>query len=186
MLQSRFPLNFLNKFIPFISRNITLTDIYYFWFAPTLTYQIAYPRLVRRNWLRIFTLVARLFLTNVLILFLVAQVVSPNLKSLTQDLESGKHVFSVEIFVGYLLKLAIACTYIWLLVFYAYFHLFFNILAELLKFGDRVFYKDWWNSSNVSSYWRLWNLPVHYWLGKFDEETYIHFFLSFSRKSDIL
>lgn len=102
-----------------------------------------------------------------LIIFLVAQVVSPNLKELTKDLESGKHVFSVEIFAEYLLKLAIASTYIWLLVFYSYFHLFFNILAELLKFGDRVFYKDWWNSSNVSAYWRLWNLPVHYWLGEF-------------------
>lgn len=32
------------------------------------------------------------------------------------------------------------------------------------RFGDRVFYKDWWNSSEVSAYWRLWNLPVHYWL----------------------
>lgn len=24
--------------------------------------------------------------------------------------------------------------------------------------------KDWWNSTEVSAYWRLWNLPVHYWL----------------------
>jgi diacylglycerol O-acyltransferase-1 len=121
---------------------------------------------MRRNWLRIITLCTRLFLSNVLIIFLIAQVISPNLQSLTKDLEDGKHVFSVDIFVDYLLKLAIASTYIWLLVFYSYFHLFFNLLAELVKFGDRVFYKDWWNSSNVSSYWRLWNLPVHYWLGK--------------------
>ena len=107
---------------------MTLSDIYYFWFAPSLTYQIAYPRLAKRDWFRIFTLIARLFLSNVLIIFLVAQVVSPNLKELTKDLESGKHVFSVEIFAEYLLKLAIASTYIWLLVFYSYFHLFFNIL----------------------------------------------------------
>lgn len=148
----------------FFCRNITLSDIYYYWFAPTLTYQIAYPRLIQRDWLRIMTLTVRLFLANVLIIFLVAQVVSPNLKALKEDLESGKHVFSAEIFSDYLLKLSIASTYIWLLVFYSYFHIFFNILAELLKFGDRVFYKDWWNSSNVSAYWRLWNLPVHYWL----------------------
>ena len=150
----------------FNCRNITLQDVYYFWFAPTLTYQIAFPRLMSRNWFRIFTLVFRLFLTNVLILFLLAQMVQPNLKDLTSDLENGKRVFSVDIFSSYLLKLTIANTYIWLLVFYSYFHLFFNLLAELLKFGDRVFYKDWWNSSNVSAYWRLWNLPVHYWLGK--------------------
>ena len=121
---------------------------------------------MKRNWLRILTLIFRLFLSNVLIVFLFAQTVSPNLRNLTRDLENGKKVFSVDIFTGYLLKLTIANTYIWLLVFYSYFHLFFNLLAELLKFGDRVFYKDWWNSSNVSAYWRLWNLPVHYWLGK--------------------
>jgi diacylglycerol O-acyltransferase 1 len=51
-----------------------------------------------------------------------------------------------------------------LLMFYFCFHLYLNLFAELMRFGDRVFYKDWWNSSEVGSYWRLWNLPVHYWL----------------------
>ena len=27
-----------------------------------------------------------------------------------------------------------------------------------------MFYRDWWNASEVSAYWRLWNMPVHYWL----------------------
>lgn len=62
------------------------------------------------------------------------------------------------------MRLAIANTYLWLLGFYWYFHLFLNLTGELLRFGDRVFYKDWWNSSEVSAYWRLWNMPVHYWL----------------------
>lgn len=160
----------LNLFIFYYNlSNVTLTDIYYFWFAPTLTYQIAFPRLMKRNKLRIMTLIFRLFLSNVLIIFLFAQIVAPNLRDLTTDLENGKKVFSVDIFTGYLLKLTIANTYIWLLVFYSYFHLFFNLLAEMLKFGDRVFYKDWWNSSNVSAYWRLWNLPVHYWLGEWQQ-----------------
>jgi diacylglycerol O-acyltransferase-1 len=48
--------------------------------------------------------------------------------------------------------------------FYFYFHLCLILSGELLRFGDRVFYKDWWNSSEISAYWRLWNLPVHYWL----------------------
>jgi diacylglycerol O-acyltransferase 1 len=50
------------------------------------------------------------------------------------------------------------------LIFYVYFHLYLNLFAELLRFGDRVFYKDWWNSAEVSAYWRLWNMPVHLWL----------------------
>jgi hypothetical protein len=39
-----------------------------------------------------------------------------------------------------------------------------NILAELLCFGDREFYKDWWNAKTVEEYWRMWNMPVHKWV----------------------
>ncbi|KAJ0745718.1 putative diacylglycerol O-acyltransferase [Helianthus annuus] len=39
-----------------------------------------------------------------------------------------------------------------------------NILAELLRFGDREFYKDWWNAQTIEEYWRLWNMPVHKWI----------------------
>jgi hypothetical protein len=45
-----------------------------------------------------------------------------------------------------------------------YFHLTLNLLAELLRFGDRCFYKDWWNATTFSTYWRTWNMPVHQWL----------------------
>jgi len=144
--------------------NITLPNIYYFWFAPTLTYQIVFPRLAKRNKLRLFSLVVRLFVTNIVALFLMAQVIRPTLASLIKKLENGESEYSVHIFVDYLLKLGITSTYLWLLLFYGFFHVFLNVLAEVLKFGDRVFYRDWWNSSNLSSYWRLWNLPVHYWL----------------------
>ncbi|CAG7639107.1 unnamed protein product, partial [Allacma fusca] len=35
-----------------------------------------------------------------------------------------------------------------------------NIGAELLRFGDREFYLDWWNSDSFASYYRKWNTPV--------------------------
>ena len=34
--------------------------------------------------------------------------------------------------------------FIWLMFFYAFFHSMLNVLAELLMFGDRDFYQDWW------------------------------------------
>ena len=68
------------------------------------------------------------------------------------------------VIIEQLLFLAMPVTYIWLLMFYLLFHLFLNFLAELLRFGDRVFYKDWWNATTVEKYWQLWNLPVHYWM----------------------
>lgn len=44
------------------------------------------------------------------------------------------------------------------------FHLHLNVLGELTRFGDREFYKDFWNASTVGEYWRAWNMPVHKFL----------------------
>jgi diacylglycerol O-acyltransferase-1 len=99
-----------------------------------------------------------------LVFFLIAQIVAPNLENLLNDLEATNGRFTYTILAEYWLRLSITNTYVWLLVFYTYFHLYLNLFAELLRFGDRVFYRDWWNSGEVSAYWRLWNTPVHYWL----------------------
>lgn len=40
-----------------------------------------------------------------------------------------------------LLRLAVPNTGVWLAMFYLVFHLWLNILGELLLFGDRMFYK---------------------------------------------
>lgn len=34
--------------------------------------------------------------------------------------------------------------FIWLIFFYWFFHSSMNFVAELLQFGDREFYRDWW------------------------------------------
>jgi diacylglycerol O-acyltransferase-1 len=62
------------------------------------------------------------------------------------------------------LKLAVPNAIVWLLMFYAVFHSSLNLLAELLRFGDRGFYNEWWNSQDLATYWRHWNLPVHHWV----------------------
>ena len=49
-------------------------------------------------------------------------------------------------------------------MFFIVFHLWLNILAEITCFGDRQFYKDWWNATTVEDYWKRWNIPVHNWL----------------------
>lgn len=62
-----------------------------------------------------------------------------------------------------LLRLSIPNTIGWIAAFYTVFHLFLNISAELLKFADRKFYEDWWNCRGLEEYWKLWNLPVHFY-----------------------
>lgn len=146
--------------------NVTLTDIYYFWFAPTLTYQIAFPRTPFIRWGKVAVLILHFFVAVTLMTFFAAQVIAPTLDNLLEHLDQlpGKHGLKSYIIGDFLLQLSLTSTYLWLLGFYAFFHCFLNITAELLRFADRVFYKDWWNASEVSAYWRLWNMPVHYFL----------------------
>lgn len=60
-----------------------------------------------------------------------------------------------------LLKLSIPNTYVWLWGFYLYFHLWLNFLAELTRFGDRQFYKDWWNARTIDRYWFVLRILYH-------------------------
>lgn len=118
-------------------QNVTLRDIYYFWFAPTLTYQIAFPRTPIVRWIKVFELAIQLLISTMLVIFLAAQVVAPNLDCLVRDLETNRGEFRTHVIGDYLLKLSISSTYIWLLVFYGFFHCFMNLTAEMLRFGDR-------------------------------------------------
>ena len=117
--------------------NVTLKDIYYFWLAPTLTYQMSFPRFPMIRWSKVLTLTTHLFICATLIAFFAAQVIAPNLDSLVRDLDANRGEVRIHVIGDYLLKLSITSTYIWLLVFYGFFHCFLNLTAELLQFGDR-------------------------------------------------
>ncbi|TSO47180.1 Diacylglycerol O-acyltransferase 1 [Bagarius yarrelli] len=97
--------------------NLTHRDMYYFIFAPTLCYELNFPRSPR---IRKRFLLRRLF------------EMVPN-------------------------------HFIWLIFFYWLFHSSMNFVAELMQFGDREFYRDWWNSETVPYFWSNWNIPVHKW-----------------------
>ena len=122
--------------------NITLKNIYYFWFSPTLTYQIAFPRTPFVRWTKVITHTLHLFISATLVAFLAAQIVAPNLDLLVKDLEASNGELRYHVIGDYLLKLSITSTYIWLLGFYGFFHCFMNLTAELLRFGDRGEYKN--------------------------------------------
>ncbi|CAI0387335.1 unnamed protein product [Linum tenue] len=81
-------------------------------------------------------------------------------------IQNSEHPFKGNLLYGIerVLKLSVPNLYVWLCMFYCFFHLWLNILAELLRFGDREFYKDWWNAKTVEEYWRMWNMPVHKWM----------------------
>lgn len=91
--------------------------------------------------------------------FIIEQYINPIVRNSQHPLK-GNLLYAIE----RVLKLSVPNLYVWLCMFYCFFHLWLNILAELLRFGDREFYKDWWNAKTVEEYWRMWNMPVHKWM----------------------
>ena len=62
------------------------------------------------------------------------------------------------------MKLSTISLVIWLAGFLAVFQSALNALAEIMRFGDREFFTDWWNSPSVGAYWRTWNKPVYHFM----------------------
>uniref|UniRef100_A0A3Q3XE00 O-acyltransferase n=1 Tax=Mola mola TaxID=94237 RepID=A0A3Q3XE00_MOLML len=136
-----------------------LTHMYYFVFAPTLCYQLNFPRSprIRKSFLmrRLFEM---LFFMQLLV-GLIQQWMVPTIQNSMKPFQEMDFSRMVE----RLLKLAVPNHLIWLIFFYWFFHSSMNFVAELLQFGDREFYKDWWNSESVTYFWANWNIPVHKW-----------------------
>nr|QID75817.1 diacylglycerol cyltransferase [Dunaliella salina] len=140
--------------------NVTVSNLIYFLALPTLCYQINYPRspTIRKRWLA--RRVAELVLMLTLLSLLLQQYMIPAISNSMSPMRTMDWPRLCE----RVLKLALPNIYCWLVSFYCLFHLWLNIVAEVLHFGDREFYKDWWNAATVGEYWKLWNMPVHKWL----------------------
>jgi len=157
----------VEKYIPSYS-NIqknpnTLLHLWYFLLAPTLCYQLEYPRSPR---IRISFLLRRLlevFFCVMLGTVIIQQYIVITVKNTMPHFQYLTGESYLRIFQR-VLKLAIPSLFCWLVFFYGYFHAYLNLVGELLRFGDRCFYKAWWNSRHVEEYWRLWNIPVHKWM----------------------
>jgi len=139
--------------------NLTVLNMAYFLTAPTLCYQTNYPRSSRRRKRWLLRRTAEFVVCVALLVILVEQYIMPAAMNSMDPLEG----LALGRLLERVLKLSLPVLYFWLVMFYMFFHLWMNILAELLCFGDREFYKDWWNASNIEQYWRLWNMPVHQW-----------------------
>ncbi|XP_069812970.1 diacylglycerol O-acyltransferase 1 [Dendropsophus ebraccatus] len=139
--------------------NLSHRDIYYFMFAPTLCYELNFPRSSRiRKRFLLRRLVEMLFIMQLLV-GLIQQWMVPAIQNSMKPFRDMDYSRIIE----RLLKLAVPNHLIWLIFFYWFFHSSMNFVAELLRFGDREFYRDWWNSETVTYFWQNWNIPVHKW-----------------------
>ncbi|XP_076358306.1 diacylglycerol O-acyltransferase 1-like isoform X5 [Tachypleus tridentatus] len=124
--------------------NLNIRDIYYFMFAPTLCYELNFPRSARIRKRFLLKRIIEMILLLQLILGMVQQWIVPIIRNTLQPLKVPNHI-------------------IWLLFFYWFFHSCSNAVAEILRFADREFYRDWWNAETVNYFWQNWNIPVHRW-----------------------
>ncbi|KAJ6220603.1 hypothetical protein RDWZM_006415 [Blomia tropicalis] len=140
-------------------QNLSIQNIYYFFYAPTLCYQLNYPRTKSIN----FYFVARCALE---FLFLIELETVLFEQWIIVPLSQNHFILSEMTFSEFLLrwsKMSLGTISIWLIGFYSLFQSLCNLTAEILQFADRDFYGDWWNAKTIGEFWRLWNLPVHRW-----------------------
>lgn len=138
-------------------QNLTIIDMYYFLAAPTLVYEPDFPRSEKIRWGYLFKLILSFIFFALLMDFMIEQYIFP----ITQMSMKQNDMFGV---FTKILQLTIPNIALWLLMFVTVFHVWLNILAEVLRFGDRLFYLDWWNCTSMDFFWRTWNLPVHKWM----------------------
>jgi diacylglycerol O-acyltransferase-1 len=119
--------------------NITFSNLAYFWWAPTLVYQPAYPRTDRIRWLFVFKRLFEVVCLSAFIWFCSAQYAAPVLRNSLDKMASLDYTSILE----RLLKLSTISLVIWLAGFFALFQSFLNALAEITRFGDREFYEAW-------------------------------------------
>jgi diacylglycerol O-acyltransferase-1 len=139
--------------------NITASNMAYFMLAPTLCYELNFPRSPRiRRWFLAKRLI-EIVLFSTLAIGLSEQWILPLLNNAVKPLIAMELGRVLERF----LKLAVPNHIIWLMCFYLIFHSGLNAVAEVLCFADRQFYRDWWNAETISYFWQAWNIPVHRW-----------------------
>ncbi|XP_010864570.2 LOW QUALITY PROTEIN: sterol O-acyltransferase 2 [Esox lucius] len=130
----------------------------YFLFAPTLIYRESYPRNPKIRWnyvgVTFLKILGCLFYGYFILVRLCVPVFMNN----------SNTPFSTRTLVLALFHATLPGMLMLLLAFFAFLHCWLNAFAEMLRFADRMFYKDWWNSTSFANYYRTWNVVVHDWL----------------------
>ncbi|KAL9582813.1 MAG: hypothetical protein Q9212_003080, partial [Teloschistes hypoglaucus] len=141
-------------------QNVSISNLAYFWWAPTLVYQPIYPRTPSIRWTYVAKRIAEAVSLSIFIWLASAQYAAPLLHNSLSTIST----LDVPSILERLMKLSTVSLLIWLAGFFAVFQSVCNALAEIMRFGDREFYTEWWNSPSVGTYWRTWNKPVYHFM----------------------
>ncbi|XP_050461652.1 sterol O-acyltransferase 1-like isoform X2 [Cataglyphis hispanica] len=130
----------------------------YFLFAPTLVYRDKYPRTDKIRWMMVMKNLVEVVLIIFFLALIMERFVIPVFNIFgTQNIEPK-----------WIIKTMIDASVPGILFFisgnYLLLHAWLNAWAEMLRFADRLFYEDWWNSTSMRMFHRTWNVVVHDWL----------------------
>lgn len=131
----------------------------FFFFCPSLIYRDSYPRIQHIRWKYLFANIFN-FLSCIMFLYILLKY---NIEPFMNNFTVSKY-FSLIQFIYDSLSLALPGICFLVVGFFMFLHSWMNIFAEILRYGDRRFYEDWWTSTNFEVYYRKWNMVVHEWL----------------------
>ncbi|KAM9319888.1 sterol O-acyltransferase 2 [Gastrophryne carolinensis] len=135
-----------------------LSSYLYFLFCPTLIYRDSYPRTPYIRWKYVIKNFAQFLGCVFFIYYIMVTLCTPVFTNMS------KQPFNTKTLVLSIFHASLPGTLVLLLSFFGLLHCWLNAFAEMLRFADRMFYKDWWNSTSFSNYYRTWNVVVHDWL----------------------
>ncbi|KAK3862846.1 hypothetical protein Pcinc_031319 [Petrolisthes cinctipes] len=130
----------------------------FFLFAPTLVYRDEYPRNERCDWQSVIYDLGQVIGCLFYIHFLFARFCVPVFQKFGREPFSGTNLLVAVFSCMFPGSLVLLCG------FFAILHAWLNAFAEMMRFADRMFYKDWWNSTSYARFYRTWNCVVHDWL----------------------
>ena len=131
-----------------------ITHYLFFLFCPCMVYRDEYPLREYIRWKK-----AIKWLMDAVFCVIYLSMVWINLSYNELHQKRYKTSFFIHYFA-----LIIPGTMISFLVFYGFLHSWLNFTSELLRYGDRKFYSEWWCSSTYSEYYRRWNAVIYDWL----------------------
>ncbi|KAM8890271.1 sterol O-acyltransferase 1 [Synchiropus picturatus] len=135
-----------------------VTQYLYFLFAPTLIYRDKYPRTPVIRWGYVAAKLLQVLGCLFYAYYVFVRLCIPQFRSISLQL------FDLRAMVLCVFNSILPGVLVLFLAFFAFLHCWLNAFAEMLCFADRMFYKDWWNSTSFANYYRTWNVVVHDWL----------------------
>jgi diacylglycerol O-acyltransferase-1 len=137
---------------------INIRHCLYYFLIPTFDFKLHYKKKKSIDKLFLIKRISETIVLWGLFFFMIAHFVVPIIQQSDEIFIKETHFLEK---IAFFVRLALSCTASWIVMFIAVFHGFCQSVAEILRYSDRAFYLDWWNSRNLSQYWRTWNLPIH-------------------------